>query len=765
MILFRKLSFFILPLILIVNIMANERPKNIQSTLHAGCTIKIGILSFKHKPETLAQWKPLESLLNQAIPECKFTVYALTYPELDHAVKNNQLDFVLTNPSHYIILKKSKILSSPLATLFVNESGKMTSLFGGVIFTLSSNHSIKTLKDLPHKKIAITDDDSMGGYQMQLYEINQKGISLPKDKDLIRTGMPHDKVIEAVLSQQADVGFVRSGVLEKMIRDGKIEKNSIKIINSKIYSELPIMLSTRLYPEWPLAALTSVDHKIAKRVVSVLYNIQENSDIANKMKISGFVTPVDYAIVDEMLRELHLPPYTTIKNITLSDIWHLYRWQILITLSVITMFVLLMIQLFRTKQQLERQFINEHKLNHALQRAEKIAKIGNWSLNLKTNTLHWSDEIFRIFEIDQTEFEPSYEQFLNAIHPDDREAVNTAYTNSLITKEKYHITHRLLMKDGRIKYVIEQCESDFDEEGNPVRSMGTIQDITQQQQVILKNDYLLQIVDNYVMYVRVDKNGIILEASNNFCNKSGCTPEYIVGKNINIFKSNRTPRILYEKLWETITAGDIFTFEIENNNFKKGTNWYHTTISPMYDDNNLHIGYIAFYENIDDKVMYKKSSETDLLTGLANRSKLDRELALEIERSRRYKEPLSMILVDIDYFKQVNDTHGHQIGDSVLQEFSQILSTNIRATDIVGRWGGEEFLIICSQTDSDGALALAENLRKIIENFSFTTVHHKTASFGVSTYHDDLSVNLLFANVDQALYRAKENGRNRVECI
>jgi len=111
--------------------------------------------------------------------------------------------------------------------------------------------------------------------------------------------------------------------------------------------------------------------------------------------------------------------------------------------------------------------------------AQKMAHVGNWELNLETNELFWSDEIFSLFDIDKNKFDASYEAFLNAIHPDDRDAVNTAYTNSLETKESYAITHRLLMQNGEIKHVEEKCQSFYDDAGNAIRSIGTVQDITE----------------------------------------------------------------------------------------------------------------------------------------------------------------------------------------------------------------------------------------------------------------------------------------------
>ncbi len=119
------------------------------------------------------------------------------------------------------------------------------------------------------------------------------------------------------------------------------------------------------------------------------------------------------------------------------------------------------------------------KSENKLKEAQIIAQMGHWELNIATNELLWSDEIYRIFDLEPQEFEATYEAFLNNIHPEDREAVNSAYTNSLQDKKPYEITHRLLLDDGTIKYVHEKCITEYDENGNPLYSTGTVQDVTE----------------------------------------------------------------------------------------------------------------------------------------------------------------------------------------------------------------------------------------------------------------------------------------------
>ena len=156
-------------------------------------------------------------------------------------------------------------------------------------------------------------------------------------------------------------------------------------------------------------------------------------------------------------------------------------------------------------------------------------------------------------------------------------------------------------------------------------------------------------------------------------------------------------------------------------------------------------------------------SVTDKLTGLANRRKLESALQSELLRARRYGKIFSVILLDVDHFKVVNDTHGHQAGDEVLMRLAALLTANARETDLVGRWGGEEFLIVCPETSLALVSTLAERYRVELERQDFGEIGQITSSFGVAACEEGDDVQRLIQRADQALYRAKESGRNRVE--
>ena len=169
--------------------------------------------------------------------------------------------------------------------------------------------------------------------------------------------------------------------------------------------------------------------------------------------------------------------------------------------------------------------------------------------------------------------------------------------------------------------------------------------------------------------------------------------------------------------------------------------------------------------------LIEKMSVTDELMQIYNRRYFQTSLDEEIQRAKRYKRPLSIVLIDIDYFKKVNDVYGHQIGDEVLIGLASILKKNVRKTDIIARYGGEEIVVILPEIDKSGAYITAEKIRNVIEKHSFEMTGCKTfsitASFGVASLEmisdsiDDKSKQIIKL-ADDALYKAKKEGRNKV---
>jgi|TARA_R110000851_G_scaffold249103_1_gene401630 diguanylate cyclase (GGDEF)-like protein len=155
-------------------------------------------------------------------------------------------------------------------------------------------------------------------------------------------------------------------------------------------------------------------------------------------------------------------------------------------------------------------------------------------------------------------------------------------------------------------------------------------------------------------------------------------------------------------------------------------------------------------------------SRYDHLTGLANRYALHERFNEEIETSSQTKQIFSIILLDVDFFKTINDDYGHDVGDEVIKQFASLLMSMVRENDMVGRWGGEEFLILCSQTTKNGAFQLADQLRRQVQSYNFPVNQQITASFGLSEYRHGETIGDTIKRADDALYKAKRNGRNQI---
>lgn len=347
--------------------------------------VRLGLLAFRPKAEMQQYWQPLIGYLNQRVSGYRFSLTAMNYPELEQAIAGREVDFVLTNPAHYVLMTSRNGLSSPLATLVPVEGGRPLSGFGGVIFTLARRTDIKRLADLRGRRVAAVERGSLGGYQAQAMELLRAGMRLPQGNDLVETGMPHDAVVAAVLAGQADAGFVRTGLLEAMAAEGRLELTQFRVLNPQQLPDFPFLLSTRLYPEWPLAALPHADGDLARRVAAALLALPHDGAVADSLAIHGFNIPQDYESVRAMLQALRLPPFEAAPEFTAHDVWHKYSWEVLaatlmggVILLLAARLLLLNRRLGVERQRVVRQSEERHRLLAAV--GEGVYGVDRWGI-------------------------------------------------------------------------------------------------------------------------------------------------------------------------------------------------------------------------------------------------------------------------------------------------------------------------------------------------------------------------------------------------
>lgn len=300
-------------------------------------TVSIGLPAFWNKEATRQQWQPLADYLSASIPTTQFEIQVFSLAEMEQAIADQSIDFIFTNPSLYVYYTYRYGLSSPIATVVNQLEGQDVRQFAGVIFTRADRTDLQQLSDLQGQRLAAVSESSLGAYQMQQYELLQVGIRLPEQADMLFTGLPLPRVVEAVLSGEADAGFVRAGVLEAMQRAGTLEVNSTRLIGAMTFPSFPIPVSTRLYPEWTFAALSDVPDELSRQVASALLSLPWEGAVAQRLEITGFTVPGDYRIIDQLLQELRLPPFDAPLEMTFREVWERWQYHILFALMVIAL--------------------------------------------------------------------------------------------------------------------------------------------------------------------------------------------------------------------------------------------------------------------------------------------------------------------------------------------------------------------------------------------------------------------------------------------
>lgn len=267
-----------------------------------------------------------------------------------------------------------------------------------------------------------------------------------------------------------------------------------------------------------------------------------------------------------------------------------------------------------------------------------------------------------------------------------------------------------------------------------------------------------------------DGSGTVLGINSAFTAVTGYTSEEAVGINPRqLLRSHCQDETFFAQIWEQIRSEGHWSGEVWNRRKDGSVFPGHETITEVHGPDGGVSHYVAVLHDITERKQLEKKLEElathDRLTGVLNRGRVGELLDDEIARAERYETPLSVILLDIDFFKWLNDSLGHTVGDAVLQEMTRRLEERLRHTDHLGRWGGEEFLVLLPQTPLDDALMVAEKLRAAVAEPAFEQAGRVTISLGVTAFRSGEEQNALVERADYALYRAKAAGRDRAASL
>ncbi|MBA3025545.1 MAG: diguanylate cyclase [Sulfurimonas sp.] len=359
-------------------------------------------------------------------------------------------------------------------------------------------------------------------------------------------------------------------------------------------------------------------------------------------------------------------------------------------------------------------------------------------------------------------------KMLNSLAPSAGFFTYGEYFHSSKINEVLNITTTFLsLSEVNIVRKKEINKSEYSSDNRILKALNHLTNVAIKE-VEYKNAELERISDmmsKTVLYSTSDLNGYILSVSKAFAEFTAYTEEELIGENYSIFRHPDTPNEFYDDMWSKIENDEKFVGDIKNIRKDGSVYWFRMTIDILLDADGKKIGYASYRQDITNKKKLEYISSHDVLTSLYNRREFERIFQAKIKSAQRHEETFGLAIFDIDNFKLVNDTYGHQAGDDILVTLSEYISLNIRDDDFVARWGGEEFVIMANKSNIKELEALVIKLQKGLTQISFLPIEQLTLSFGLTEYRTGDSKDTLLRRADEALYKAKRNGKNRYEVV
>ncbi|MDE2341914.1 MAG: EAL domain-containing protein [Betaproteobacteria bacterium] len=353
-----------------------------------------------------------------------------------------------------------------------------------------------------------------------------------------------------------------------------------------------------------------------------------------------------------------------------------------------------------------------------------------------------------------------------SIHPDDRPAVEQALREAGQNRV-FSVAYRLRDAHGTWKWVLDRAMEIRTQDGESLIE-GIAKDITDLKNSEEQIRRLSQAVEQSPSSITItDLDGNIVYVNQAFLDKTGYALGEVLGRNSRLLQSGKTPRSTYEALWNTLLAGKSWQGEFINRK-KNGEEYFVAVlISPIRDAQGHTTGYLSIKNDITEKKRTEEQlsylAHFDQLTGLPNRVLLQDHFNYALHMAERSTEPMAIMFLDLDHFKDVNDTLGHSVGDRLLVEVSKRILEGMRAVDTVSRLGGDEFIFILPGCDANGAALVADKLLETIAAPCWIGPHELviTPSIGIAMYPEDgTDMETLSQNADAAMYQAKQGGRN-----
>jgi diguanylate cyclase (GGDEF)-like protein/PAS domain S-box-containing protein len=747
--------------------------------------IHFGVFAYMGVEKTRAKYQPLVDYLNTKLDN-RVVLEVLTQEELDKKIAKKQIDIATTNPTHFLVVRQEYALSGAVATLIsVSDNQKPSNKLAGVIIVRPES-TIESMQDIKGKSISTPSLKHMGGFRAQVYELHENGIEInQKSNQIFQTRDSHQKVVEDILLKKAEVGFIRDGILEEMIASGEIKADDIRIIHEEKWADHPYRVSTRLYPEWPVFALPHTKESDTKAFLAALLSLEPTNEAILKKGIYGYSLPADYLEVEQLARHLRLAPFDKVPEFTYLDIWAQYKKVI-----IVSVVALILVLLYYTREQ-KRKKLFESLLSNMGD--------GVYGVNRDGNCTWINAQALKLVGFSEKE----------VVHRNPHEL----FHHHKVTDEVYEACEcpiHLTLKDHETR----SAEEFFIKKGGtffPVSltvastingAIVVFRDISEQkklQETLQKSEASLKKAQSisHIGSWELDLVNNVLSWSDEIFNMFEIDKEQFEASYEAflhaIHPEDRTA--VNQAYLNSLQDRKKYTIDhrllMEDGTIK----WVREVGDSEYDRHENAILSRGTIQDITEQVLINKElQETksklemlnndlqqknnqlkqlammDGLTQIPNRRFFDDMFEKNYKEVMRETKTLAVLMIDVDYFKLYNDHYGHIQGDECLIEIASILKNTLkRPSDMVARYGGEEFIVLLKDIDFESSKQVAEGLAKAVEGLH--RVHersqasdHVTISIGMSfkEKEDILSKETLLRNADEALYRAKSHGRNRV---
>ncbi len=631
-----------------------------------------GVYAHLGYERTYNKYKPIVDYLNEELVDEHINLKVLPMDELNLAVENRSIDFLTTNPTHFLLIREKYKLTGVIATLVTSsKTGVHTNQLGGVIVCKANRNDINTLADIRGKIVATPNIGNTGGYHTQVYELYKYGIKIPKELKQLIISTTHQKSIEMLLNDKCDVAFVRTGIIEEMKNDNIYLLDSIKVINSLRFDGFPYLVSTQLYPEWPVIGLPHVSEEHIRHIASALYKLDNDNPYAIKAGIYGYSIPSDYKSVEELARELRLAPFDVTPEFTLTDIWDKYSLSIILGLIIIIFGIILIII----------QIVAVKKVNNEKRRYKNLlSSIGEGVFSVDRNgyCTQINEMALKELEFEEKDFEGK--NFLQIIF----NKTNKDITNP---KKEYKIFNTIL--DGKPRIIedifYKKSGKTFDVELviNPIYEKNVItgaivsfKDISQRKEYESEILKLSQAVEQSpVSIVITDLETKIQYVNSAFELTTGYSFDELKGKPPGFLLFDNSSDNKYEELWENLYNKKTWKGTFLNKKKDGSTYWNSIYVTPIINSDNE----IVHFLGISEDITLAQQAEEKMLKFSKELEKANSELISEIE----YRKTIEKKLIENELkLKRIFEII--PVGINIIDGSGKYIEVNSAAEKILG---------------------------------------------------------------------------------